>query len=210
MSETVSKLTAKAYWDAASVDVDLSQGLRGLYLLTSTSESIQMIEESRLIKLEEKARPYINWESRYKFRLDADLNFILTRRNILPNAQAENLLSKDPGRAIGGLAVGAERVGSRRYAFIDINRTWHSEDVLLHEAAHLLSLKRDSLDGDPQHCGYEDCVMYPEDIDIEQNKYCFECEDQVIDNAEKLRQAKYGKFALAPNALFKPDVTLNV
>lgn len=204
MSEKVSKLTAKVYWDAGSLDVDLSQGLRGLDLLATTSESIQMIEESRLVKLEEKARPYIDWRSRYKFRLDADLNFILTRRKILPNTQAEHLLSKDPGRAIGGLAVGAERIGSRRYAFIDVSRTWHSEDVLLHEAAHLLSLQRDNLEDDPQHCGYENCVMYPEDIDIEQNKYCFDCEDQVTNNAEKLRQAKYGKFALAPNALFQP------
>ena len=163
-----------------------------------------MIEESRFIQLERSAKPFIDWCSRYRFKLDADLNFILTRRNILPNAQSQSLVNEETKRVIGGLAISAETVGSRRYAFIDIGRTWHSEDVLLHEAAHLLSIERDNLEGDSQHCGYEDCVMFPIDVDIAQDEFCLQCEEQVIDNAEKLRQAKYGTHALAPNAIFNP------
>lgn len=206
MTERFPKLTAKVYWDAGSLGMDLSQGLRGLDILSDLTGSIEMIEESRLIRLENIAEPYIDWQHLYRrFKLDADLNFVLTRRPIMTEDEIENKFSKDKDHVTAGLALQFGRVGSRRCAFIDVQRTWYSDDVVLHEAAHLLSVRQDSLEGDPQHCGLEDCIMYPVDKDIEQSKFCIDCEEQLVDNADKLRYAKYGRFALAPNAIFNPS-----
>lgn len=208
MTRSTPYLTAKVYWDALSPDIDIRPGLEGITSLSEITPDVRVIEESRLIKTPTLRDGILNCCVDQNRKLDADLNFILTRRKLV---KKKDIWSPEVSRAtpklssaIIGYSLYGNKVGCRRLSYVNIADKERADEIVLHEAAHLLDLGDLTLAEDPQHCADERCLLYPLVNDEEQSNFCDPCEDQIVNNAHMLRMAKYGEYALARNAVFDP------
>lgn len=203
------QLSAKVYWDTARPPDTLELAYKGLETMCETTDVIRILPERRKVHLASEDTLWIASSEVQGRRLEADLNIILTDRQIyIPPDENDIALGISPDlSAKVGVAVTNHCVNSARNALIDVLRSNDVAAVVEHEVAHLLRVSPATpySDEDAQHCQKKACTMYPEELEDKMSvQFCGNCAERTARNAHQLRMLKYGHSAIYGRRIFEP------
>lgn len=144
-------LSVEIFRDVNYPDVDTDVALEGIDLINSVVTNLEIVQDTRRLRLGGEATESIRTENIRWPQLDHDLSIVLTRRELLTDSSNEAATKVGSALRFPRTAQGV--------AIVNVN-SFNPAATIAHEAGHLLGAQYPEHAVDTYHCEDETCTMH--------------------------------------------------